>query len=188
MRVRINGESTGRFIIYFHPLLSPLISLKYILVGLHSWLSSIARLLLWIIGEGVVVVPKVEHYWISIIISASRAVSLQSKVNAHHTHTNMSTTTPTPGKQLHIAIARNDWPTAKSIIEQHKSIAGSAKNSSGSTPLMMAANGKCGKNNKLLLELLLIDGNGGKESAAERNKRVSTTCIRRYNVYIDTIL
>ena len=86
--------------------------------------------------------------------------------------TSTNTTAPTPGKQLHIAIARNDWPAAKSIIEKYKSIAGSAKNSSGSTPLMMAANGKCGKNNKLLLELLLIDGNGGKESAAERNKRV----------------
>jgi len=97
-----------------------------------------------------------------------------SKLNAHHMHKSMSTTTQsTPGKQLHIAIARNDWPTAKSIIEKYKSIAGSAKNSSGSTPLMMAANGKCGKNNKLLLELLLVDGNGGKESAAERNKRVS---------------
>ena len=85
-----------------------------------------------------------------------------------------TTSTPTPGKQLHIAIARNDWPTAKSIIEKYKSIAGSAKNSSGSTPLMMAANGKCGKNNKLLLELLLMDGNGGKKSAAERNKRGKT--------------
>ena len=89
--------------------------------------------------------------------------------------TSTTTATPTtPGKQLHIAIARNDWPTAKSIIEKYKSIAGSAKNSSASTPLMMAANGKCGKNNKQLLDLLLVDGNGGKESAAERNKRGKT--------------
>ena len=77
-------------------------------------------------------------------------------------------------KLLHAAIANNDWPSAQSILNEYGALVGRIKNPTGSTPLMLAANGKCGKNNHLLVELLLQDGNGGKESAAERNRKGKT--------------
>ena len=77
-------------------------------------------------------------------------------------------------KLLHAAIANNDWPSAQSILNEYGTLVGRIKNPTGSTPLMLAANGKCGKNNHLLVELLLQDGNGGKESAAERNRKGKT--------------
>ena len=82
--------------------------------------------------------------------------------------------TPTPGRLLHQAIAQNDWPAAELILKQYKAEAGATKNATGSTPLMLAANGKCGKNNAKLIEALLTNGNGGQQSAAERNPKGKT--------------
>ncbi len=60
------------------------------------------------------------------------------------------------------------------ILEQHGAIAGREKNRNGSTPLMLAANGKCGKHSMDLVEALLKEGCGGAESAAERNRKGHT--------------
>ena len=81
---------------------------------------------------------------------------------------------PTPGMLLHAAIEKNNWPKAQAVLAMHGATAGAAKNLRGSTPLMLAANGKCGRQNKLLIEELLADGNGGAASAAERNKKGKT--------------
>lgn len=81
---------------------------------------------------------------------------------------------PTPGRLLHKAIAQNDWPAAELILKKYKAEAGATKNATGSTPLMLAANGKCGKNNAKLIEALLTNGNGGQQSAAERNPKGKT--------------
>ena len=80
----------------------------------------------------------------------------------------------TPGILLHAAISRNDWPACKTILDEHRDVAGACKNRCGSTPLMLAADGKCGKNSTRLLEALLEEGNGGAASAAERNRKGKT--------------
>ena len=81
---------------------------------------------------------------------------------------------PTPGMLLHAAIEKNDWPTAQTVLAAYGAIAGTAKNPRGTTPLMLAADGKCGRNNSLLMEALLEEGNGGASTAAERNKKGKT--------------
>jgi len=75
---------------------------------------------------------------------------------------------------LHDAIGRNNWPVAAAVLAEHGATAGAAKNPRGSTPLMLAADGKCGKHNSKLVEALLADGNGGAASAAERNRKGRT--------------
>jgi len=80
----------------------------------------------------------------------------------------------TPGMHLHAAIENNDWPKAQAVLALHGAAAGATKNLRGSTPLMLAADGKCGRQNKLLIEGLLAEGNGGAASAAERNKKGKT--------------
>ena len=80
----------------------------------------------------------------------------------------------TPGTLLHAAIEKNDWPKAEAVLLAHGCLAGKAKNPRGSTPLMLAADGKCGRNNRLLVAALLADGNGGAATAAERNRKGKT--------------
>eukprot|EP00571_Detonula_confervacea_P009570 CAMPEP_0172316682 /NCGR_PEP_ID=MMETSP1058-20130122/29078_1 /TAXON_ID=83371 /ORGANISM="Detonula confervacea, Strain CCMP 353" /LENGTH=520 /DNA_ID=CAMNT_0013031047 /DNA_START=52 /DNA_END=1614 /DNA_ORIENTATION=+ len=80
-----------------------------------------------------------------------------------------------PGILLHTAISRNNFQTCQTILSTHGSIAGTYKNARGSTPLMLAAEGKPSKRTSLqLIELLLQDGMGGMESAAERSRKGRT--------------
>ena len=77
------------------------------------------------------------------------------------------------GADLHSAIDRGDWPSCERILKLHGSLAGNWKNSSGSTPLMQAANGKpCKKHSVLLVDALLAAGCG--TSAAEKNRKGRT--------------
>jgi hypothetical protein len=78
-----------------------------------------------------------------------------------------------PAAELHAAIDSGDWPGAERLLQLHGAAAGTVKNRSGSTPLMLAAGGKPGrKTYRLLVDALLACGCGS--SAAERNHKKKT--------------
>lgn len=79
-----------------------------------------------------------------------------------------------PGLLLHAAINNNDFLECKRLLVEHGAKASTVKNRNGSTPLMLAANGKCGRDNPRLVEALLVDGSGGCDTAAEKNKKGKT--------------
>lgn len=76
------------------------------------------------------------------------------------------------GALLHAAMEakKPDWAVIESIITTYGAAATCAKNRCGSTPLMLAAGGKCGnKLNRVLVDTLLANGAGA--SAAEVSNR-----------------
>jgi len=85
----------------------------------------------------------------------------------------MSHVKNSPGLLLHAAIKDNNLEECLRLLQKHGKKASVVKNSSGTTPLMEAANGGCGKeNNSQLVEALLAAG--ANESAAERSKKGRT--------------
>jgi hypothetical protein len=82
---------------------------------------------------------------------------------------------PSPGELLHQAMARNDLYTCRQILACPATgpTAATHKNFRGSTPLMLAADGKCGKKMSLVLVDLLLNA-GADTSAAQKSRNGRT--------------